>query len=79
MGHGLGGGCVQVTFVWTVEFSHFSQSVSVHTKCQRLWEQIAEGTYLEHQETYWEQQIPSLDVSGAGTMDSRSAVGLSGC
>ena len=36
-----------------------------------LWERIAE-------ETYWGQQIPSLDASSAGAMDSRSAVGLSG-
>ena len=48
-------------------------------KCQRPQEHIAEGTYLEHSEIYWGQQIPSLDTSGAGAMDSRSAVGSPGC
>ena len=56
-------------------FAFFTIGLSSR-KCQRLWERIAEGTYMEHPETYWEQQIPY--ASGAGTVDSRSAVGSSG-
>ena len=58
-------------------FDLFIIGLSSH-KCQRLRERIAEGKYLEHPEIYWGQQIPSLDTSGAGAVDSRSAVGWSG-
>ena len=51
-------------------FALFMIGLSSH-KCRRPRERIAEGTYLEHPETYWWQQIPSLDTSGAGAMDSR--------
>ena len=37
-----------------------------------------EETYLEHPETYWGQQIPSLDTCSASAVDSRLAVGSSG-
>jgi len=70
-----GGGRVQVTFVWTL-----SNFCTFHDRRQftRVREQITEGTYLEHPETYWGQQIPSLDTRGAGAVDSRAAVGSSG-
>ena len=58
-------------------FALFMISLSSR-KCQRPLERIAEGTYLEHSEIYWGQQIPSLDTCGAGAVDSRAAVGSSG-
>ena len=59
-------------------FTLFTCTIGLSScKFQRLQEQIAEETYLGHPETYWRQQNPSLDASGAGTVDSRSAVGSS--
>ena len=60
-------------------FALFTRTIGLSSrKFQRLRERIAEETYLERPETYWGQQIPSLDASGAGAVDSRSAVDSSG-
>ena len=58
-------------------FALFTIGLSSH-KCQRVLARIADGTYPEHPETYLGRQISSLDTSGAGAVDSRSAVGSSG-
>ena len=47
-------------------------------ECQRPQRRIAKETYLQHLETDMQQQDTPLDMSGAGAMDSMSAVGSSG-
>jgi len=75
LGGGSGPSYVCLDFV---DFSPLFTIGLISRKCQRLQQGIAEVTYLKHLATYWSLRTPSLDTSGAGAVDSRSAVGLSG-
>ena|ERR1700679_2237846 len=56
---------------------NFTISPSLH-QCRRAGEIIPKLTHLRHPSTGLERQNTSLDTSGAGAVDSISAVGSSG-